>query len=126
MSFPQQDGREYPADRTTVQSRRTTGLLDMGLPDRRNRLDPDRDQFSRHHRKNRAPTMRLMQMPLFVWTTVTTMVLVVCAFPVLTATLAMLTLDRYLGMHLFTNTLGGNLMMYVNLFWTWGTPRFIS
>jgi cytochrome o ubiquinol oxidase subunit 1 len=73
--------------------------------------------------KRRAPGMTLMRMPLFVWTTVCTMVLVVWAFPVLTATLAMLTLDRYLGMHLFTNTLGGNLMMYVNLFWTWGHPE---
>ncbi len=73
--------------------------------------------------KMRAPGMKLMQMPLFVWTTVTTMVLVVWAFPVLTAALAMLTLDRYLGMHLFTNDLGGNLMMYVNLFWTWGHPE---
>lgn len=73
--------------------------------------------------KMRAPTMKLMQMPMFVWTTITTMVLVVWAFPVLTAALAMLTLDRYLGMHLFTNTLGGNLMMYVNLFWTWGHPE---
>jgi cytochrome o ubiquinol oxidase subunit 1 len=73
--------------------------------------------------KMRAPAMKLMQMPLFVWTTVATMVLVVWAFPVLTAALAMLTLDRYLGMHLFTNTLGGNLMMYVNLFWTWGHPE---
>ena len=73
--------------------------------------------------KMRAPGMKLMQMPLFVWTTITTMVLVVWAFPVLTAALAMLTLDRYLGMHFFTNTLGGNLMMYVNLFWTWGHPE---
>jgi len=73
--------------------------------------------------KMRAPGMKLMQMPLFVWTTITTMVLVVWAFPVLTAALAMLTLDRYLGMHMFTNNLGGNLMMYVNLFWTWGHPE---
>ena len=73
--------------------------------------------------KMRAPGMKLMQMPLFVWTTFFTMVLVVWAFPVLTAALAMLTLDRYLGMHFFTNTLGGNQMLYVNLFWTWGHPE---
>jgi cytochrome o ubiquinol oxidase subunit I len=73
--------------------------------------------------KMRAPGMKLMRMPLFVWTTICTMVLVVWAFPVLTAALAMLTLDRYLGMHFFTNTHGGNLMMYVNLFWTWGHPE---
>ena len=73
--------------------------------------------------KMRAPGMNAMRMPLFVWTTFLTMVLVVWAFPVLTAALAMLTLDRYLGMHFFSNTFGGNMMMYANLFWTWGHPE---
>ena len=73
--------------------------------------------------KMRAPGMKLMRMPLFVWTTFCTNVLMVWAFPVLTAALAMVTLDRYLGMHFFTNTLGGNMMMYANLFWTWGHPE---
>ncbi|MGO9568210.1 MAG: cytochrome o ubiquinol oxidase subunit I [Desulfomonilaceae bacterium] len=73
--------------------------------------------------KMRAPGMKAMRMPLFVWTTFLTMVLVVWAFPVLTAALAMLTLDRYLGMHFFSNTFGGNMMMYANLFWTWGHPE---
>ncbi|MFZ3177113.1 MAG: cbb3-type cytochrome c oxidase subunit I, partial [Methylovirgula sp.] len=48
---------------------------------------------------------------------------IVAAFPILTATLAMLALDRYLGMHFFTNTAGGNPMMYVNLIWAWGHPE---
>jgi len=73
--------------------------------------------------KRRAPGMKLMRMPLFVWTTLCTNVLMVWAFPVLTAALAMITLDRYLGMHFFTNDLGGNMMMYANLFWTWGHPE---
>jgi len=73
--------------------------------------------------KMRAPGMTLMRLPLFVWTTFFTMVLVVWAFPVLTAALALLTLDRYLGMHFFTNALGGNQMLYVNLFWTWAHPE---
>lgn len=73
--------------------------------------------------KMRAPGMKLMIMPQFAWVAFFTMVLVVWAFPVLTAALAMLTLDRYLGMHLFTNTLGGNQMLYTNLFWTWGHPE---
>ena len=73
--------------------------------------------------KMRAPGMRLMQMPLFVWTTFFTMVLVVWAFPVLTVDLALVTLDRYLGMHFFTTTMGGNQMLYTNLFWTWGHPE---
>ena len=73
--------------------------------------------------KMRAPGMKPMRMPLFVWTAWCTNVLMVWAFPVLTAALAMITLDRYLGMHFFSNTLGGNMMMYANLFWTWGHPE---
>jgi len=71
----------------------------------------------------RAPGMRLLRMPLFVWTTFFTNVLMVFAFPVLTVALALITLDRYLGMHFFTNALGGNMMMYANLFWIWGHPE---
>ena len=73
--------------------------------------------------KMRAPGMTLMRMPIFVWTALCTSVLMVLSFPVLTVTLSLLTLDRYLGMHFFTNTLGGNMMMYVNLFWIWGHPE---
>ncbi|MGC8604511.1 MAG: cytochrome o ubiquinol oxidase subunit I [Desulfomonilaceae bacterium] len=73
--------------------------------------------------KMRAPGMKPMRLPLFIWTTFFTMMLVIWAFPVLTVDLTLLTLDRYLGMHFFTNTLGGNPMMYVNLFWTWGHPE---
>jgi cytochrome o ubiquinol oxidase subunit 1 len=71
----------------------------------------------------RCPGMTLMRMPIFTWTALCSMLLVVFAFPVLTATLAMLTLDRYMGMHFFTSSFGGNMMMYVNLIWTWGHPE---
>ncbi len=71
----------------------------------------------------RAPGMKLMQMPVFTWAALCTMVLIIAAFPILTVVLALLSLDRYLGMHFFTNTLGGNAMMYVNLFWAWGHPE---
>jgi cytochrome o ubiquinol oxidase subunit 1 len=73
--------------------------------------------------KRRAPGLTLMRMPMFVWTSLCTMILVVWAFPVLTAALALITLDRCLGMHFFTNDFGGNMMMYANLFWTWGHPE---
>jgi len=73
--------------------------------------------------KMRAPGMTLMRMPIFVWTTLFTNVLMVLAFPVLTVALALITFDRYLDMHFFTNTLGGNTMMYINLFWVWGHPE---
>jgi cytochrome o ubiquinol oxidase subunit 1 len=73
--------------------------------------------------KMRAPGMTLMRMPMFTWTTLCTNVLMIWAFPVLTVALALITLDRYLGMHFFTNDLGGNMMMYANLFWIWGHPE---
>lgn len=73
--------------------------------------------------KMRCPGMTLMKMPIFVWSGLCAMVLVIFAFPILTATLALLTLDRYLGMHFFTVDGGGNFMMYVNLIWAWGHPE---
>lgn len=73
--------------------------------------------------KMRAPGMKLMRMPIFTWNALCTSILILFSFPILTAALAMLTLDRYLDMHFFTNTLGGNTMMYVNLFWIWGHPE---
>ncbi|WNO54771.1 cytochrome o ubiquinol oxidase subunit I [Stakelama saccharophila] len=73
--------------------------------------------------KMRAPGMSLMKMPIFTWTSLCTNVLIVAAFPVLTAVLVLLSLDRYLDFHFFTNTMGGNAMMYVNLIWIWGHPE---
>jgi cytochrome o ubiquinol oxidase subunit 1 len=65
----------------------------------------------------------MMKMPIFTWTTLCTNILIVASFPVLTATLALLSLDRYVGTHFFTNDLGGNPMMYINLIWIWGHPE---
>lgn len=73
--------------------------------------------------KMRCKGMTLMKMPLFVWSVLITMVMVMFAFPILTGTLAMLTLDRTMGMHFFTPDFGGNMMMYVNLIWAWGHPE---
>jgi len=73
--------------------------------------------------KMRAPGMTMMKMPVFTWTALCTNVLIVAVFPVLTATLALLSLDRYLGFNFFTNDFGGNAMMYVNLIWIWGHPE---
>src|ERR1700730_5580877 len=70
--------------------------------------------------KTRAPGMSYMRMPVFCWTSLAANLLIVAAFPVLTATFAMLLLDRYLGFHFFTIDGQGNAMMYVNLFWVWG------
>jgi cytochrome o ubiquinol oxidase subunit 1 len=64
-----------------------------------------------------------MKMPMFCWSVLGSMSLVIFAFPILTVTLAMLALDRTLGMHFFTAGEGGNAMMYVNLIWAWGHPE---
>lgn len=71
----------------------------------------------------RCKGMTLMRMPVFTWTSLCSMGLIIVAFPVLTATLLMLSLDRLLGMHFFTSDFGGNPMMYVNLIWAWGHPE---
>jgi cytochrome o ubiquinol oxidase subunit 1 len=71
----------------------------------------------------RCPGMTLFRTPLFSWSVLCSMVLVIFAFPILTATLTMLALDRTLGMHFFTAGGGGNAMMYVNLIWAWGHPE---
>src|SRR5918995_2640377 len=73
--------------------------------------------------KLRAPGMTYFRMPVFCWTALASNLLIVAAFPILTATLAMLLLDRYLGFHFFTNEAGGNVMMFVNLIWAWGHPE---
>jgi cytochrome o ubiquinol oxidase subunit 1 len=73
--------------------------------------------------KMRAPGMKLMKMPVFTWTSLCTNVLIVVTFPVLTAVLAMLSLDRTFGTHFFTSDFGGDSMLYVNLIWIWGHPE---
>ena len=73
--------------------------------------------------KMRAPGMDYLRMPMFCWTSLASNLLIVAAFPILTATSAMLLLDRYLGFHFFTNDAGGNVMMFMNLIWAWGHPE---
>ena len=73
--------------------------------------------------KIRAPGMSYMRMPIFTWTALASSLLIIAAFPVLTATYAELMLDRYLGFHFFTNDGGGNSMLYMNLIWVWGHPE---
>jgi len=73
--------------------------------------------------KMRAPGMTLMKMPIFTWSVLMSVSLIMFAFPILTVTLGLLALDRTLGMHFFTSMAGGNPMMYVNLIWAWGHPE---
>ena len=71
----------------------------------------------------RCRGMTLMRMPLFSWSVLCSMFLVMFAFPVLTVTLTLLFLDRAVGAHFFTAAAGGDMMMYVNLIWAWGHPE---
>lgn len=73
--------------------------------------------------KMRAPGMTLMKMPIFIWSVLGSVTLIMFAFPILTATLGMLSLDRLMDMHFFTSDAGGNAMMYINLIWAWGHPE---
>ena len=73
--------------------------------------------------KMRAPGMGMMKMPIFTWTALCTNILIVASFPVLTAVLGLLSMDRYIGTAFFSNDFGGNAMMYVNLIWIWGHPE---
>ena len=73
--------------------------------------------------KMRAPGMTLWKMPPFVWASLCSMLLVISVFPLLSATTLLLYLDRFMGMHFFTSSHGGNPMMYVNLIWSWGHPE---
>ena len=73
--------------------------------------------------KMRAPGMTLNMMPVFTWASLASNIMIVAAFPILTVTFSELLLDRYLGMHFFTNDGGGDPMMYFNLIWTWGHPE---
>ncbi|MDB5083483.1 MAG: cytochrome ubiquinol oxidase subunit, partial [Bacilli bacterium] len=73
--------------------------------------------------KMRAPGMTLMRMPLFTWSVLSTSIIIIFAFPVLTVALALLLIDRIAGAHFFTISAGGNPMMYINLFWIWGHPE---
>ncbi|SFB46760.1 cytochrome aa3-600 menaquinol oxidase subunit 1 [Cohnella sp. OV330] len=73
--------------------------------------------------KMRAPGMKLMKMPMFTWSVLSSCLTIILAFPILTVTLALLFIDRYFGAHFFTLDMGGNPMMYINLIWMWGHPE---
>ncbi|MDN4071476.1 cytochrome aa3 quinol oxidase subunit I [Fictibacillus terranigra] len=73
--------------------------------------------------KMRAPGMTLFRMPMFTWSALITMVIIVFAFPILTVALALMTFDRLFGAHFFTLQGAGMDMLWANLFWLWGHPE---
>ncbi|MDR7074451.1 cytochrome aa3 quinol oxidase subunit I [Fictibacillus barbaricus] len=73
--------------------------------------------------KMRAPGMTLFRMPMFTWSALVTMVIIIFAFPILTVALALMTFDRLFGSHFFTLQGAGMDMLWANLFWLWGHPE---
>jgi cytochrome c oxidase subunit 1 len=71
----------------------------------------------------RAPGMTMMRLPVFVWMTLVTSVLMVLAFPVITVALILLTLDRLVGTGFFVPSLGGDPVLWQHLFWIFGHPE---
>ena len=71
----------------------------------------------------RAPGMSLMRMPVFIWMTLITSILLVLAFPVITVGLIELVLDRNFGTHFFIPASGGDPLLWQHLFWVFGHPE---
>jgi len=71
----------------------------------------------------RAPGMTMFRMPIFTWNMLVTGILILLAFPVLTAGLIMLFADRHFGTHIFTVAGGGSPVLWQHIFWFWGHPE---
>src|SRR5215813_969799 len=71
----------------------------------------------------RAPGMTFMRMPMFVWTLLVTVVLILLAFPALTVGLILLLMDRFYGTHFYEATLGASPVLWQHLFWLFGHPE---
>ncbi len=72
--------------------------------------------------KMRAPGMTLFRMPILVWTVLVTSVLVLMATPVITSALIMLFIDRNYGGSFFDPRVGGDPILYQNVFWFYSHP----
>jgi cytochrome c oxidase subunit 1 len=71
----------------------------------------------------RCPGMTMMRMPVFVWMTLVTSILLVLAFPVITVGLIELVMDRNFGTHFFAVSAGGDPILWQHLFWVFGHPE---
>lgn len=71
----------------------------------------------------RAPGMRLLRMPVFVWMTLVVNFLLLFAMPIIAVALFMMTFDRSFGTHFFNAQNGGDPLLWQHLFWLFGHPE---
>jgi len=71
----------------------------------------------------RAPGMTMWRMPIFTWEMLATSLMILMAFPPLSAVLFELLIDRHLNGHFFDPSHGGNVVLYQHLFWFFGHPE---
>jgi cytochrome c oxidase subunit I len=71
----------------------------------------------------RAPGMTMFRMPIFTWNMLVVSTMILLAFPVLTAALAMLFADRHLDAHIFEVEKGGTPVLWQHMFWFFGHPE---
>ena len=71
----------------------------------------------------RAPGMTMFRMPIFTWNMLVTAILILIAFPILTAAMVLLFVDRHFGTHIYSTAGGGSPILYQNLFWFFGHPE---
>lgn len=71
----------------------------------------------------RCKGMTMMRMPLFVWLSLVTSLMILLAMPVLSGAQIMLVLDRYLGAHFFDTQAGGSAVIWAHFFWIFGHPE---
>jgi cytochrome c oxidase subunit 1 len=71
----------------------------------------------------RAPGMKMMHMPMFVWMSFITQILLLLAFPIITVALVLLMIDRSFGTHFFVPSGGGDPVLWQHLFWLFGHPE---
>ncbi len=71
----------------------------------------------------RAPGMKMMHMPMFVWMSFITQILLLLSFPIITVALVLLMIDRSFGTHFFVPAGGGDPILWQHLFWLFGHPE---
>jgi cytochrome c oxidase subunit 1 len=70
----------------------------------------------------RAPGMTWFRLPLFVWANYATSLVIILGTPVIAITVALLAIERFLGIGIFNPTIGGDPVLFQHLFWFYSHP----